>query len=242
MNKGAGLRKARGLVACPGMCPDGLFECVAGRFEPRALLEAGGRPRFLPRSIQSPTHCRKGQGLAPPLTPRALSGDKLTAPEAPQSVRESSRRSQVSSDPPSLRVDWVCAAAPSRRAVETRLPGPPSQRGPVDALEDAAEPEPKPEDVLGAIRRGDEAAALSLLQRPRLPGLNEVHDTGGSVLHGAISLRLHGVALAILARADFQAANGTRRLHSAPFGRSPWLPASVPSHRRPSRLHRAAGS
>ena len=78
-------------------------------------------------------------------------------------------------------------------------------QSPVDALQDASEPEPG--DLLGAIQRGSEAAALSLLQRPRLPGLNEVDELGQTVLHQAIVCRLPEVALAILARTDFQAVN-----------------------------------
>ena len=74
--------------------------------------------------------------------------------------------------------------------LETRAPKAP--QSPVDALQDAAEPEPG--DLLGAIERRDEAAAMSLLQRPRLPGLNVVDRFEGSVLHQALVRRLPEVA------------------------------------------------
>ena len=88
----------------------------------------------------------------------------------------------------------------------------------VGSPEDAAEP--KPEALLGAIFRRDEVAALSLLQRPRLPGLNLVDDWGRPVLYRALARSHSDVALAILARADFQAVNvksqwGATALHQA---------------------------
>lgn len=86
----------------------------------------------------------------------------------------------------------------------------------------------EPGALLEAIRRPDEAAALSLLRRPRLPGLNQLneatggsHGYGSSVLHEAVALP--AVALAILARPDFTAVNAKgymTALHEAAWKRS----------------------
>ena len=80
--------------------------------------------------------------------------------------------------------------------------------------------EPGPGALLAAIERRDAAAALSLLRRPRLPGLNEVDKDRMLRLHQALAQSLPKVALAILARTDFQAVNakdvwGWTALHGA---------------------------
>lgn len=66
-------------------------------------------------------------------------------------------------------------------------------------------------DLLVAIEREDEAAAIRLLQQPLLPGLNDVDQNGMTVLMTAISGSLFNVALAILARPDFTGINAKSR-------------------------------
>lgn len=68
-------------------------------------------------------------------------------------------------------------------------------------------PLPGPGALSEAIELRDEAAALELLKRHHLPGLNDVDETGRSALHCAIFSQLPKVALSILGRADFAALN-----------------------------------
>lgn len=87
-------------------------------------------------------------------------------------------------------------------------------RLPVLQLTLIREEEPPPPQVLQqAIRRGDSDAALELLQRPRLRGLNET-DQVGSLLHTAIHRNLIPVALALLERKDFKQVNAKDAVHS----------------------------
>lgn len=86
-------------------------------------------------------------------------------------------------------------------------------------------PEPKRRALVAAIERHDEAAALQLLRRHRLPGavLNYLHYFGYSVLDRALYEHLPEVALAILSRADFSEINakpksGSTALHTAAAG------------------------
>lgn len=88
-------------------------------------------------------------------------------------------------------------------------------------------PAPSPNALRGAIRRQNEGAALRLLQRPEVPGLNEndgvrCWDTYGreTLLHLAIRCNLPAVANAIVARPDFTGINvkdtcGRTALHAA---------------------------
>lgn len=70
-------------------------------------------------------------------------------------------------------------------------------------------PELEPEALLAAIESYDEVLALQLLQRPHLPGLNNVGEDrhGQSVLHRAILCGLDEVAVAIVKRPDFTQIN-----------------------------------
>lgn len=65
----------------------------------------------------------------------------------------------------------------------------------------------EPKALHEAIDHGDAAAALSLLKRHRLPGLNDLWEGGETVLLTAIGNELTEVAVAILAKADFTAVN-----------------------------------
>lgn len=75
--------------------------------------------------------------------------------------------------------------------------------------QDAADPEPG--ELQEAINRRDEARALELLERPRLPGLDAVDQNGNSVLHLSIIMNLPAVASAIAARDDFSGINSKDR-------------------------------
>lgn len=79
---------------------------------------------------------------------------------------------------------------------------------------------PAPSDLRTAIERREEAAALRLLRRPHLPGLNDEDQYGLSVLHRAIDSNLPAVAVAILAKPEFSRINAKDRggwtaLHAA---------------------------
>lgn len=83
-------------------------------------------------------------------------------------------------------------------------------------------PEPDPRALRTAIEKRNEATALRLLQRHKLPGLNDVDLYWRTVLHWAIEYRLPTVALRILARQDFTQINvrtvvGWTVLHQAAF-------------------------
>lgn len=81
-------------------------------------------------------------------------------------------------------------------------------------------PEPTPSALHDAIVKGEEIAALRLLQRPDPPGLNVVYGLEGSALHRALDSKLPRVALALVSRPDFTAVNaetllGRTALHMA---------------------------
>lgn len=77
-------------------------------------------------------------------------------------------------------------------------------------------PEPAPTALLEAIERGDEATALQLLRRSRLPGLNDVNRDGETLLHRAVILELTDLAVAIATRPGFLGINAKDHwLHTA---------------------------
>lgn len=76
--------------------------------------------------------------------------------------------------------------------------------------------------IRDAIERRDEAAALRILRRRRVPGLNDRDPDGGTVLHRAVTQQFSEVALAILTRMDFREVNAQggadwTALHAAAF-------------------------
>lgn len=108
--------------------------------------------------------------------------------------------------------------------VSDDAPGPEERRGHLSRSSEEAPEPPVPHGALRlAIERGDVAAALRLLHRRYVPGLNDLDDDGWSVLHQAISRRLPDVALAVVARADFNQVNAKAPgnwtvLHEAAYG------------------------
>lgn len=83
-------------------------------------------------------------------------------------------------------------------------------------------PEPERTALWIAINSRDVAAALQLLRRRQLPGLNELDQVGRTVLHWAIDCSPPEVAVAIVTRQDFEGINvrcqwGRTALHRAAF-------------------------
>lgn len=76
--------------------------------------------------------------------------------------------------------------------------------GPSEAEAEFREPQSALEQLL---QSRDEASALQLLRESEVPGLNDLDDCGNSLVHIALCRDLPRVAIAILARADFQKVN-----------------------------------
>lgn len=68
-------------------------------------------------------------------------------------------------------------------------------------------------EFMEALTPSAQEEALRLLRRHRLPGLNEWHWSGGTVLHRAIDCGLRDVAVVIVGRKDFSLINVKDHFH-----------------------------
>lgn len=116
-------------------------------------------------------------------------------------------------------------------------------------------PDLEPDALLVALQRRDEAAVLRLLQRPQVPGLNDVDQDGRTALHWAIHWELPEAARAIVAKPSFSELNskndwGSTALHLAAsrgflpvcqalLGRSEFTELLAVSHNGRTALHAA---